>query len=111
MAVFFFTNRRFERKGLRSNADNLRDALGGNIHMLANFVKRRLTAQVLKELTACLHEAIYRLNHVNGDTDGAALICDGARDSLTNPPGGIGTELVALAVVKLFDRTDEANID
>ena len=40
--------------------------------------------------------------------DGAALVGDGAGDRLTDPPGGVRRELVALFVVELFSGTDEA---
>ncbi len=42
------------------------------------------------------------------DADGARLIRDRAVDRLPDPPGGIGRELVAAAVLELLDRTDEA---
>ena len=47
---------------------------------------------------------------MHGDADRTRLIGDGARDRLPNPPRRIGTELVALVVVELLDRLDEAEI-
>ncbi len=45
---------------------------------------------------------------MNGKTDGAALVRDGAGDRLSDPPGGVGGELVALLVIELLSRTDQA---
>ena len=36
------------------------------------------------------------------DTDGTCLVRNGSCDGLTDPPGCIGTELVALSVIKFF---------
>ena len=47
---------------------------------------------------------------MNRDADRAALIGNGACDRLPNPPGRIGAELVAFAVVKLFHCPNEADI-
>ena len=46
---------------------------------------------------------------VDRDPDRAALVGDRARDRLADPPGGVGRELEALAVVELLDRADEAD--
>jgi hypothetical protein len=45
-----------------------------------------------------------------GDADRPRLVGDGARDGLTNPPVGIGREPVALVVVELLDRADQAHV-
>jgi hypothetical protein len=47
---------------------------------------------------------------VHGYADGAALVGDAPGDRLTDPPGGVGRELVAPAVVELLDRPHEAEI-
>ena len=47
---------------------------------------------------------------MDGDADGAGLVGDGPGDGLADPPGGIGGELVALGVVELLHRLDEAQI-
>ena len=44
------------------------------------------------------------------DTDGAGLIGNGTGDGLTDPPGGVGGEFVALGVVKLLDRLDKTQV-
>ena len=47
---------------------------------------------------------------MNRDADRTRLIGDGARDRLSNPPRRVGAELIALVVVELLDRFDEAEI-
>ena len=47
---------------------------------------------------------------MHGDADGARLVGDRAGDRLPNPPGGIGRELVAAAVLELVDRLHQADI-
>ena len=47
---------------------------------------------------------------MDGNADRARLIGNGARDRLADPPCRIGAELVALVVVELLDRLDEAEV-
>ena len=44
------------------------------------------------------------------DPDGPCLVGDGACNRLPDPPGRIRAKFVALAVVELLNRTDEANV-
>ena len=44
------------------------------------------------------------------DADGARLIGDGTGSSLSDPPGGIGAEFVAAAVLKLLHGLHQAGI-
>ena len=50
------------------------------------------------------------VHDVHGEADRAALVGDGARHGLADPPGGVGRELEALGVVELLDRADEAEV-
>jgi hypothetical protein len=47
---------------------------------------------------------------VHRDADRAALIGHGAGDRLANPPGGVGAELEAAAVLELVDRPHQAGV-
>ena len=69
-----------------------------------------LASVLLDEPAAYAHELVDGLDHVNGDADGAGLIGDGASDGLPDPPGGVGGELVALAVVELLNGADKADV-
>ena len=55
-------------------------------------------------------ELVDDLDHVHRDADGAGLVGHGAGDGLADPPGGVGGELVALGVVELLDRADQAEV-
>ena len=44
------------------------------------------------------------------DTDGTCLISNRAGDRLADPPGGIGRELVAAAILKLVHGFHEADV-
>jgi len=47
---------------------------------------------------------------VDGDADGAGLVCNGAGDGLTDPPGGVGAEFIAFAIVVFFHGAHEAGV-
>ena len=57
---------------------------------------------LLQKLTGNTDDLVDGLHHVHGDADGAGLVGDGSGDGLTDPPGGVGGELIALSVVKFF---------
>src|SRR5215510_1566009 len=50
------------------------------------------------------------LDHVHGDTDGARLVGNRARDRLPDPPRGVGREFVAAAILEFVDRLHQADI-
>ena len=66
--------------------------------------------QLLEELAGHPDDLVDGLHHMDGDTDGAGLVGNGPGDGLADPPGGIGGELVALGVVELLHRLDQAQI-
>ena len=55
-------------------------------------------------------KAIDDLDHVDGNPDRAGLVGHGTAEGLADPPGGVGRELVALGVVELLDRADQAGV-
>ena len=67
-------------------------------------------AQLLEELAGDPDDLVDGLHHMDRDTDGPGLVCDGAGNGLADPPGGVCGELVALGVVKLLYRFDEAQV-
>ena len=67
-------------------------------------------AELLQELTGDADDLVDRLDHVHGDADRARLVGDGAGDGLTDPPRGVGGELVALRVVELLDGLDQTEV-
>src|SRR5690606_12557338 len=70
----------------------------------------RLAADLMQHLTLGADDLVDRLDHVHRDADGAGLVGDRAGDRLTYPPGGVGRELVAAAVLELVDRLHQADV-
>ena len=66
--------------------------------------------ELLHELTRGADRLVDGLDHMHRNADGARLIGDGAGDGLTDPPGRVGGELVAAAVLELVDGLHEADV-
>ena len=97
------------------------DRLFGDLHDLADLVFRDLhpgrqhagiglKAELLQMLPADTVHLVDGLDHVHRNADGAGLIGNRAGDGLANPPGGIGGELVAAAVLKFVNRFHQADV-
>src|SRR6266496_4700440 len=67
-----------------------------------------LASEPLDELALDVHDLVQLLDHVHRDPDRPRLVRDRPGDSLADPPSRVGRELVALAVVELLDRPDQA---
>ena len=81
-----------------------------DVHFLGELFGRRLAAEVLQQLTLDAAELVDDLDHVHRDADGAGLVGHRAGDRLADPPRRVGRELVALGVVELLDRADQAEV-
>src|SRR4029077_7305549 len=66
-------------------------------------------AELGLELACVPVQRLPALMHVRGDADRPRLAGNRPLDRLANPPGGVGRELEALAVVELLDRSVEPN--
>ena len=69
---------------------------------------RGLAAQLGDQLALGAADLVELLDHVHRDADRARLVGERAGDRLADPPGGVGRELEALAVVELLGRADQA---
>ena len=69
-----------------------------------------LPAEVLVQLPLDPGHLVDRLDHVHRDPDRPRLVGDRPGDRLPDPPGGVGGELVALGVVELLHRPDQAQV-
>src|SRR5581483_2506444 len=101
---------RFERYGISGNGLEFLDLFDRNIHATADFFVGWYAAEFLFELAIGAQKLVHTLVHVNGYADGARLVRDGAGDGLTNPPGGVGRELVAAAVFELVGGAHQADV-
>ena len=78
--------------------------------LLGQFLRRRLTPDLVQHLARGAHDLVDRLDHVDRDTDGAGLVGDRAGNRLPDPPGGVGRELVAATILEFVDRLHQADI-
>ena len=110
LGVAVLTERRVQRNRLATILLNLHDLLGGHVEFLRQFLGGRFATQVLEHLALDTRKLVNDLDHVHRDADRTRLVRHRAGDRLTNPPGGVGRELVALRIIELFDGADEAQV-
>ena len=91
-----WAERLIESTSSGSMPGDLGDLLGGG-----------LAAQLGDELALGAADLVELLDHVHRDADRARLVGQGAGDRLADPPGRVGRELEALAVVELLGRADQ----
>src|SRR4029079_18261704 len=80
------------------------------LHLLRDLLRSGLAANLLNQVAAGAGQLVDRLDHVHRDADGARLIGDGPGDGLTDPPRGVGAELVAALVLELVHRLHQADV-
>ena len=110
MAVLLLTDRSFQRYRLLGDLKDLTYTVYRHVHLLSDLFRRRFTSKLLKQLTGNTDQLVDRLNHMHRDTDGTCLVRNGSCDGLTDPPGCIGTELVALSVIKFLNCLDKTKV-
>src|SRR5690606_39672035 len=110
LAVPVLAERRVQGDRLAAVLLDLDDLLGRHVELLGELLGRGLAAQVLQHLPLDARELVDDLDHVHRDADGACLVGHGPGDRLADPPRGVRGELVALGVVELLDRTDQAEV-
>ena len=108
LGLLLLADRLLERDRVLRHAQDLAHLLGRHLELLGDLVRAWLAAQPLHELPLDVHDLVQLLDHVHGDADRARLVGDRARHRLADPPRRVGRELVALAVVELLDRADQA---
>ena len=110
MRILLLADRRLERDRLLGDLHDLAHLGGGQVHALADLLGGGLAAQLLHQRAAGAGQLVDRLDHVHRDADRPRLVGDGAGDRLPDPPGGIGRELVAAAVLELLHRLHQADV-
>ena len=66
--------------------------------------------EFLFQFTGGAQELVHALVHVNGNTNGARLVGDGAGDGLADPPRGVSRKLVAAPVFELVGGAHQADV-
>src|SRR6478609_5810518 len=110
MRIFLLADRRLERDGFLRNLQHLADLADRNVHPLGDFFRGRLAAKFLHERPRRTNQLVDRLDHVDRNTNRACLVRDRAGNGLTDPPRGIGRELVPAPILELVDRLHQADV-
>ncbi len=108
--VVVITDGRLHGDRLLGDLEHLAHLVLGHLETLAQFLRRRLATHLLQHLARHAVELVDGLDHVHRNPDGARLIGNRAGDRLTNPPGGVGRELVAAAVLELVHRLHQTDV-
>src|SRR5215467_11129233 len=110
VGILLVADRSFQRQRLLSDLEHLAHLLERHAEFLGKLLGRGLAADLVEYLARLTHDFADGLDHVHGDADGARLVGGSARDRLPDPPGGIGRELVAAAILEFVDRLHQADI-
>src|SRR5215469_812134 len=110
MGVALFADRCLERKRLFGDLQRLAYLFERHMELLGKLLRRRLAAYLVEHLPTRTYDLVDHLNHVNGHTNGARLIRERAADRLSNPPSGVGRELVATPIFELVDCLHQADV-
>jgi predicted ATPase/class 3 adenylate cyclase len=108
LALLLLADRLLQRDRKLRHAEDLANLLGRHLELVRDLLRKRLPPESLDELPLDVHDLVQLLDHVDGDPDRPRLVGDRPRHSLADPPGRVGRELEALAVVELLDRADQA---
>ncbi len=92
------------------NLQNLPHPVRWDVHASADLLAGRLAPVLLDQSPGDPQQLVDRFDHVNGYADSSGLVGDGTGDGLSNPPRRVGGELVAFAIVELFDRANQADV-
>src|SRR5215831_4215991 len=110
MAIFLFSDWSFERNRLPRDLENLSHFIEWQVHPLRDFLRGRLASEFLYEMSRGSDVLIDCLNHVHRDADRSGLIGNCPGNRLSDPPGGIGTELIPALVLELIDRLHQTDV-
>src|SRR4051794_3986343 len=108
LGLLLVADRLLERdRRLRGALDRV-DLLRIDPRDLGDLLRRGLAPELRDELALRPADLVQLLHDVHGDPDRARLVRERAGDRLPDPPGRVGRELEALAVVELLRRADES---
>src|SRR5215211_4323343 len=108
LGLLLVADRLLERDRRLGRALDRVDLLGIDAGDVGDLLRGRLAAELRDELALGAADLVELLDYVDRDADRARLVGERARDRLADPPGRVGRELEALAVVELLRRADQA---
>src|SRR5207302_5224251 len=103
ICFFALAYRGLERDWLLRHLQDRANTIHWQEHFFGNFVRRRFSPIFLHQLFLYTHELVNRLNHVDGNSNRARLVRDGAGDGLANPPRRVSGKFVAPPVFEFLD--------
>ena len=109
-AVVVIADRLVERERMAGHFEDAAGIVNRQAGGFGDFLRIRLAAKFLDEFGRHGSDLTHRVDHVDRQTDRAALVGDRAGDRLANPPRGVGRELVAAGGLELVDRPHQAGI-
>ena len=96
--------------GSRTSSSTVRTLASGRPSRSASSPSVGARRSSLGELALHAHHPARLVGHVRRDADEPALVDQGARAGLADPPGRVGREFVAAPPVELLDRAHQADI-
>jgi len=108
--VFFCSDWCFEGNDVLRDFLDMSYLSDVHIHFDSDFFWEWFTSEFLYESSLCMSELVYRLNHMDGDSDCPGLVGDRSRDRLSYPPCSIGREFETSPIVKFLNSTEESYV-
>src|SRR5580700_2133686 len=103
-------DRRVEADRLPAGAQQLLDLVRRPVQLDGQLLRGWLPAQALVHVALDPGQLAEHLEHVHRQPDGPGRVGEAALDGLPDPPHRVRRELVALGVVELLDRPDQAQV-
>ena len=103
-------DREIQRHRIARNSPQLLDFVRRSIQPLADLLVGWSAVQLFFQLAQRPHELVQALIHMNRNPDGAALVRDGARHRLPDPPRCVCRKFIPKPVVELLRRPHEPDI-
>jgi len=107
MAVFFFTNRCFQRNRFLRHTHNFPYFIYRHVQLVGNFIGSRFMSVGMQQLAGYFFYFVDGFYHMNRNTNGSCLVCYGTGNCLTNPPCCISRKFKSFGIVEFFYRFNQ----